>query len=93
MLRARLDRSEALKSAYKAMKIALEKDAAEDPATFIIQRQLRVFVCRRRMRKTIEARKRAALVIQSWFRGHAIRKISKYGVGYDRELAMEVKAK
>ena len=72
---------------------ALEKDAEEDPATAMIKRQLRVFVRRRRMKKAIDARKRAALVIQSRFRGHAIRKISKYGVGYDRELAMEVKAK
>ena len=57
----------------------------------MIQRHVPAFLCRRRRKKAIQTRKKAATIIQSRFRGYAVRKITKYGVGYDIDLAKDVK--
>ena len=39
-----------------------------------------------------ESREKAAVKIQSWMRGVRIRSVTKFGLGYDEELASMIKA-
>ena len=49
------------------------------------------------MRQAVEARKvarrQAAVTIQRRYRGFTVRQTTKYGVGFDKESAMVVKAR
>ena len=56
LLNTRVQSSEHLKS---LIRVALEKDdAGENPAARMLQRQAKVFLCRKRLLRVIEARKK-----------------------------------
>lgn len=59
----------------------------------MIQRMFKALVRRRRLKRAVEARKKMAIMIQGWFRGVIVRRVTRYGVGYDEQLAKAVKAK
>ena len=63
LLKVRLSHANKLKSAYEAIQKALEIDAKENPAANIIQRQIRVYLRRKRIREAILARNKAAVII------------------------------
>ena len=73
----------------------MEEDTRKNSSASKIQRQFKVHMSRKRLLNAKmslkERRQSAAVAIQSLYRGHVARKVTKYGLGYDKELVMALK--